>query len=176
MTTAEQRQDFTNDFHTYGLIWNETHVITYLDSESNPVLQVPITESFFERGDWNATVWHNPWRNRGNSAPFDRRFFLILNLAVGGVNGYFPDGDEKPWGNSDPDSVNNFYNARDDWYPTWTQSFQIDSVRVWTYQEARPTTTTTTTSSAMMQFWTSNTFSLVLVSTTLCVTVFKALN
>ncbi len=168
--------NFSDDFHIYGLIWNETHIVTYLDSISTPVLQVPITKSFFELGEWDASVWHNPWRNRGDSAPFDRRFFLVLNLAVGGVNGYFPDGDGKPWNNTDPDSVNKFYNARNDWYPTWTQSFQIDSVRVWTYEEKEPSTMVPTTSSAMMQLLTNKTFTLVVISITLFLGVFRAFN
>lgn len=63
--------------------------------------------------------------------------FLIINLAVGGVTEYFPDGvGGKPWSNSDPNSVNAFYNAQDSWYPTWNQTFQIDSVKVWTERSA----------------------------------------
>jgi hypothetical protein len=64
----------------------------------------------------------NPWAGRANSAPFDQRmhksprlgaaqillkfdffffliaFYLILDVAVGGTNGWFPDGaGNKPW-------------------------------------------------------------------------------
>jgi len=63
----------------------------------------------------------NPWTGRGNSAPFDQRtsssflfffklkielsffvflieFYLILDVAIGGTNGWFPDGaGNKPW-------------------------------------------------------------------------------
>jgi hypothetical protein len=39
-------------------------------------------------------------------APFDRDFYLIMNIAVGGTNGFFPDGvsnpTNKPWLNSSP--------------------------------------------------------------------------
>lgn len=43
----------------------------------------------------------NIWENRKNNAPFDSEFYLIMNLAVGGVAGYFPDGvDGKPWNNN----------------------------------------------------------------------------
>ena len=124
--------NLAEDFHTYGLLWNETYIGTYLDEESNTVLSVQINESFWERGGWTSPPWNNPWRGRGRSAPFDRRFFLIINLAVGGVTEYFPDGvGGKPWSNSDPNSVNAFYNAQNSWYPTWNQTFQIDSVKVW---------------------------------------------
>ena len=31
----------------------------------------------------------NPWVNEKNNAPFNRRFYILLNLACGGTNGYF---------------------------------------------------------------------------------------
>ena len=40
----------------------------------------------------------NPWVNEDNVAPFNREFYLILNVAVGGTNGLFVDGmGGKPW-------------------------------------------------------------------------------
>jgi len=41
----------------------------------------------------------NPWQySKNKNAPFDREFYLILNLAVGGTAGYFKDGVAgKPW-------------------------------------------------------------------------------
>ena len=69
-----------------------------------------------------------------NSAPFNREFYLIFNLAVGGSNAYFPDGQGgKPWTNQDPHAPNSFYNAKGQWYQTWNgedAALQIDWVRV----------------------------------------------
>ena len=141
----ELQQDLTADFHTYGFIWNETYMGSYLDSESNIVLQVPIEQSFFNFGGFESPPRDNPWRGRGNNAPFDRRFYLLINLAVGGTTGYFPDGFGKPWVNEQGHPVNDFYDDRDNWYPTWTQSFQIDSIRVWTFQETGASTPQATT-------------------------------
>lgn len=67
------------------------------------------------------------------------QFYLIINLAVGGTNGFFPDGVHnggysKPWRNSDSNGPEKFWKAKDLWYPTWKgddASFQIDSVRMW---------------------------------------------
>jgi hypothetical protein len=43
-----------------------------------------------------------------------------MNVAVGGTNEYFPDGEGgKPWTNNDPHSVNAFYNAKEAWFRTW---------------------------------------------------------
>ena len=32
-------------------------------------------------------------------------FYLILDVGVGGTNGWFPDGPEKPWLNGSPSTV-----------------------------------------------------------------------
>ena len=53
-------------------------------------------------------------------APFDQEFYLIINLAVGGTIGYFPDDiDGKPWSNIGPRPMSDFWEAREDWMPTW---------------------------------------------------------
>jgi len=85
--------------HIYGLVWTEDGLYTYLDNDSNRILEVDFTDSsFFEKGGFEG---FNPWEGQGNAAPFDQEFYLILNVAVGGVNGYFPDGvGGKPWGDA----------------------------------------------------------------------------
>ncbi len=137
LTHAEatsEEGDFSADFHTYGLIWNETYIGTYVDSEENTVLAVDTSnQTFWSRGGWEGSTWANPWRGRGPNAPFDRQFYLIINLAVGGTTGFFPDGYGKPWENSGAHAVNTFYDDKGNWSTTWTQNFQVDSVRVWSY-------------------------------------------
>jgi hypothetical protein len=63
---------------------------------------------------------------------------LIFNVAVGGVNDYWPEGQcGKPWSNTDPHSVNAFYNNKDAWLKTWNYpetnqaAMKIASVKVW---------------------------------------------
>lgn len=64
--------DLTTGFHTYGLIWNETTMMTYIDSEDQVVLYVDLTkETFWERGGWG-TTYDNPWAGGGHNAPFDQ--------------------------------------------------------------------------------------------------------
>jgi hypothetical protein len=69
-----------------------------LDNDTNRVLQVDHSKiSYWERSQiYNRA---NPWQySKNKSAPFDSKFFLILNLAVGGTIGYFEDGiANKPW-------------------------------------------------------------------------------
>jgi len=62
----------------------------------------------------------SPWVGEPNSAPFNRNFYLIFNVAVGGTNSYFPDGQcGKPWADTDPTAVNEFFNSRGTWGQTW---------------------------------------------------------
>ena len=96
----------------------------------------------WERGGWDDSTYDNVWQGRGNGAPFDQHYYLVFNIAVGGTTGYFPDGGNKPWSNNSPNAPTTFWNARDQWLPTWDYSsvngrknpqsaLAIDYVRVW---------------------------------------------
>jgi hypothetical protein len=64
---------------------------------------------------------------------------LILNVAAGGVNGYFPDGQtcKKPWSNDGAHAVNDFYNQKSEWFPSWNYpashdaAMKVDHIKVW---------------------------------------------
>jgi hypothetical protein len=47
----------------------------------------------------NETLLTDPWSQTGRAnTPFDQPFYLILDVAVGSTNGWFPDGvGNKPW-------------------------------------------------------------------------------
>lgn len=34
----------------------------------------------------------NPWSGADPAAPYDQKFYVVMNVAVGGVSGFFPDG------------------------------------------------------------------------------------
>ena len=90
-------------------------------------------QSFWEKGGFGDM--HNPWAGESNAAPFNREFYLILNVAVGGANGYFPDGvGGKPWSDGSGVAPNQFWDNRSQWTPTWSGddvAMKIDSVKVW---------------------------------------------
>ncbi|KAI9496870.1 concanavalin A-like lectin/glucanase domain-containing protein [Zychaea mexicana] len=123
---------FADDFHTYGLEWSEDGLRTYIDDET--VLLVDFDKSFYERGafpEWSM----NPWASGDINAPFDQEFYLVLNVAVGGVNDYWTDGPEKPWRNDDPHAINAFWDKREEWLATWGEgnkrAMAIDWVKIW---------------------------------------------
>lgn len=80
-------------------------------------------------------------------SPLSVQFYIILNLAVGGVGGFFPDSlvnepNAKPWLDSSQHAFSEFWNARDLWYPTWNThlnngegaALKVNYVRVWKTQ------------------------------------------
>ena len=80
----------------------------------------------------------NPWANSTSpaNAPFDQSFYLILNVAVGSRNGWFPDKkDNKPWLNDGASAQWDFYRNADEWLPTWgdgnDRGMTVKSVKMW---------------------------------------------
>jgi len=126
---------FCDQFHVFGLIWNQNGIQTYVDSQSNIVLNVKFDEPWYSKGGWAGTTWYNPWMNGSNATPFDQPYYLVFNVAVGGTNGYFPDGvGGKPWTDTSAHAANDFWNARGSWQPTWqgdSIALQVDWVRVY---------------------------------------------
>ena len=102
-----RRKTFADDFHTYALEWNAEFLRIFVDSRLSYMLYLKFNEPFFKRGDFPPIVQNgtdfistpNPWKDgTPNVAPFDKPFYLIMNVAVGGTNGWFPDGaGDKPW-------------------------------------------------------------------------------
>lgn len=125
--------DLSDDFHTYGLEWTKDSIKTYIDDPSNVILNVPL-QDFFEKGNYPAGT-DNPWKNAAPGAPFDQEFYLVMNVAVGGVASYFPDFPGKPWSNQSPTAARDFWQNRDSWLKTWpndnTRALAIDSVKMW---------------------------------------------
>ena len=79
-------------------------------------------------GDWDTSDpgMSNPWeygtRNK-KMAPFDTEFYLIFNLAVGGVNEYWSDEfiyeNQKPWTSQSTQAMKDFWDRRNTWEHTW---------------------------------------------------------
>jgi len=129
-------QGYDRAFHTYGIEWTPTH-ITYTIDGTHVGDVIPPAGGFWELGGFPDNV-ENPWRYGSRMAPFDQKFYIIINNAVGGTNGFFPDTTTgpypKPWMNTSPNAFLDFWNARNNWLPTWNgedSALQIDYVRVW---------------------------------------------
>ena len=131
---------YSKGFHTFGLEWSEKYIFSYIDTRLLQVMYVNFNKPFWNKGnfppsDANGTSLQDPWSQTGlDSTPFDQDFYLILNVAVGGTNGWFEDGvNGKPWVDSSPVAKHDFWNARNQWLPTWERSGEmiVKSVKVW---------------------------------------------
>jgi hypothetical protein len=99
-------------------------------------------DNMWERGGFGKTTLNNsalfdPWSQTGKAnTPFDEDFFLILDVAVGGTNGFFKDGvGNKPWGDASYTAPKEFWDAQAQWGPTWgegdTRGLTVKSVKMW---------------------------------------------
>eukprot|EP00238_Polyblepharides_amylifera_P011564 CAMPEP_0196579496 /NCGR_PEP_ID=MMETSP1081-20130531/22034_1 /TAXON_ID=36882 /ORGANISM="Pyramimonas amylifera, Strain CCMP720" /LENGTH=233 /DNA_ID=CAMNT_0041899113 /DNA_START=633 /DNA_END=1331 /DNA_ORIENTATION=- len=123
-TTEHKRKEsgtYNDAFHIFGLCWDRNGLYTYVDTDENRTLKVNFTEeTFWQKGKWH-DGFHNPWESSPeNAAPFDQEFYIVINLAIGGVSGYFPDGvGNKPWNDQSSTAAKDFWDGREQWYPTW---------------------------------------------------------
>jgi beta-glucanase (GH16 family) len=126
-------------FNTFGLEWSQKYLFTYVNSRLLQVLYTNFNEPLWKRGNFpaytaNGTKYVDTWSQTGrDQTPFDQEFYLILNVAVGGTNGWFEDSKSgKPWLDGSDRAKIDFWDNRDQWYPTWTQpQMEISQVMMW---------------------------------------------
>ena len=164
--------DFSDEFFTVGFYWTDRRMYSYvlLNDNKEHILwdanaaagfgpdDVPLgsrappfgrTRDQYERTPVSgAGPYVNTTFTVDKNAPFDRPFYIIFNLAVGGVQNGCPDpnywGEHAIWCTqrdaSRPEVAAStvFWEARDKWLPTWEgaraaerEAFTIDWVKVW---------------------------------------------
>jgi len=134
--------DLSDDFHLFGMEWTKDGIKTSIDGQT--VLDYEFPEGGqFAAGGWDESI-NNPWQyETDKSAPFNQDYYLIMNVAVGGTNDYWPEGQcGKPWSNTDQHSVNAFWNSKGQWMPTWNypathdSAMKVDYVKIWQQDDA----------------------------------------
>ena len=114
-------------YHTFGLEWTENYLFTWVDSRLAQVTYIKFSYDFWKLGGFGATYENgssikNPWTGPGtsHSTPFDRPFYLIIALGVGGTSGWFADGVQgKPWADASTNPRTDFWDDRDTWGADW---------------------------------------------------------
>ena len=130
--TNKKIGSFSDSFHKYTLDWTPDSLEFYIDSHCT--LNVTKKDQSFWQLAKFPDYLDNPWEGGTNLAPFDKEFSIIINLAVGGTNGYFHPSykPSPPWKSTDFKAQTEFWNARDQWFSTWEDPvFQIDYIKVW---------------------------------------------
>merc|ERR1711976_308114 len=139
-TSSGMDGSFGDRFVKYVLEWDDSSIRIFYDGTL--VLDVaPPEGGFWEMGNarWGLPDDQNIWRGGSKMAPFDQEFHLIMNVAVGRTNGFFPDSwtnypYPKPWSNQSPTAPREFWQGRGNWQPTWNgedAAMAVNYVRVW---------------------------------------------
>ncbi|RSM00831.1 hypothetical protein CEP52_008900 [Fusarium oligoseptatum] len=141
---GSKRTKYSDNFHTFGLEWNEKYLFTWLDGRLRQIVFFDFTKNknMWEYGKFagitvNKTVHKDTWSQTGRSnTPFDQDFYLILNVAVGSTNGWFPDKlGEKPWSDESSAPMRDFWDAKNTWLPSWGEEKDrgmiVRSVKMW---------------------------------------------
>jgi hypothetical protein len=96
----QEGASFSDEFHTFGILWTEDGLYTYIDSDENKIMTLNFTSNssekagessesgespLWQKGDFPSSM-SNPWRSGDDSAPFDERFYISIAVAVGGVS------------------------------------------------------------------------------------------
>lgn len=134
-----QSPGFDDDFHDYKMIWTNESISFFIDGKPHGVVEAG--DGFWGRGGFETSELPNPWLGASKMAPFDQPFYIIINIAVGGIS-FFSDGYRnedlpKPWWNKSPTPARDFWEGRNNWLPTWNYnlnddaSLQIDYIRIW---------------------------------------------
>ena len=143
---SNKRTTYAAGWHTYVLEWDESFMRVYVDKRTQSLLEVTLGKgkhkSFWDKAGFPSVAQNgsaqavvtNPYTAAGsysNSAPFDQNFYLVVNLAVGGTSGWFPDGKGgKMWYDGSLSAMRDFARAQDDWERTWPDSVDDRSLRM----------------------------------------------
>lgn len=130
--TNKKTGSFSDSFHKFTLDWTPDSLEFYIDSHCT--LNVSRKDQSFWQLAKFPNYLDNPWEGGSNIAPFDKDFSIILNLAVGGTNNYFHPSykPSPPWKSGNGKAQTEFWNAKDQWLPTWEDpTLQIDYIKVW---------------------------------------------
>ncbi|KAK7415212.1 hypothetical protein QQX98_006059 [Neonectria punicea] len=117
---------YSAGFNTFGMEWSQKYFFTFINNRLLQITYTNFNKPMWKRGGFpdvetNGTRLVDPWTPTGeNNAPFNKPFYLVMDLAVGGTNGWFEDlKSGKPWVDDSPSAKKDFWGARDEWYPTW---------------------------------------------------------
>ncbi|PSN57618.1 Beta-1, partial [Blattella germanica] len=135
---AKDGDDWNSGFHNFDVEWTPENIKFSIDGEPKWNITPSLGGGFGSAAGLNQEFNRNVDNSGSIMAPFDQQFYLVISLAVGGISDYFPDKSgnvhyKKPWNNTSPSAMLDFWESKDHWYPTWQGSldFQVDYVRVW---------------------------------------------
>ncbi|PVD20571.1 hypothetical protein C0Q70_18727 [Pomacea canaliculata] len=111
---------FADAYHTFWIDWTQNYIKIGVDDHTSIAHNTPAA-GYWHEGQFSGT---NIWASGGKDAPFDRPFYLILSLGVGGAWFNHANTNQpyaQPWsdGGSDTAMRTAFWDARHLWQATW---------------------------------------------------------
>ncbi|XP_065225844.1 uncharacterized protein LOC135849377 isoform X2 [Planococcus citri] len=130
-------EGWADKFHNYTTIWLPDKISFLIDDEEIGTIQPGSGQTIRQILGTPQDIEY-VYRNSANKmAPFDKEFHLSLGLHVGGIRD-FPDNcistPKKPWSNSSPQSMLDFWKDNKQWFKTWkgtNAALQIEQIKVW---------------------------------------------
>jgi len=122
--------DYSDDFHVYSVERTPDHITFRVDDQEVGSVYPP-GGGFWELAGFGPG---NIWAGGDRMAPFDKPFYLMINVAVGGRffdnfnNGGYP----RPWDWNSGHPMLQFYEQQGRWQATWDRpQLEVDYVRVY---------------------------------------------
>lgn len=73
---------FNDEFHTFGLEWTDSYILTYIDTPDQVVLRVPFDTGFYNKGGYKWPWNWNVWSSGSVGAPFDEGVPRITQIFI----------------------------------------------------------------------------------------------
>lgn len=119
---ALKHGSYSDEFHTFGVVWESGKLVFYKDRPSNILKQISFSPGLY-----------------------DQEMYLSIELAVAGIHHPFPHiaSQQAPWSQNPSTARESFWQAKSSWYPSWTKSnkisdeasLQIDSINYWIHRD-----------------------------------------
>ncbi|XP_077290193.1 beta-1,3-glucan-binding protein-like [Arctopsyche grandis] len=134
LRTTTGAKPWGDDYHTYGLIWDDNKITLQVDGKAYGTVEPP-------QGGFVSLATECPklstpavrWKSGSLLAPFDEEFYVSIGLGVGGISDFPDNSTGKMWKNKSAKSKRDFWKKQHEWYNVWPENrfLLVDSVRIW---------------------------------------------
>ncbi|XP_065221879.1 uncharacterized protein LOC135846612 isoform X2 [Planococcus citri] len=129
-------ESWSKAYHNYTVIWTPEKISFQVDSEEIGTIQPESHETIRQIVGLSEHAELTYANATNKLAPFDKEFHIALGISVGGITDFYDDciaNPKKPWSNTSPKAMLNFWKAKEQWIHTWTgnnSALQIEHVIV----------------------------------------------
>nr|XP_023017872.1 beta-1,3-glucan-binding protein-like isoform X1 [Leptinotarsa decemlineata] len=128
--TTERRSHWSDDFHTFTVNWKPNGISVGVDNMTYGTI-FPPSKGFAELGP-SLKINTTRWKEGSEMAPFDQMMYITIGLGVGGESFEDRNDGTKPWRSKNRNMVKTFYEAKKEWWSTWSEKsvVEVDYIKV----------------------------------------------